>query len=46
MFTIKYKIHLYAPVGFITTRCYPKVLRQVVLKDYCGLHLAADTVTT
>ena len=28
------------------TRCDPKVLRRVVLKEYCALHLAADTVTT
>jgi hypothetical protein len=28
------------------TRCDPKVLRRVVLKDYCALHLAADTITT
>ena len=28
-----------------TARCDPKVLRRVVLKEYCALHLAADTVT-
>ena len=28
------------------TRCDPKVLRRVVLKEYRALHLAADTVTT
>jgi len=28
------------------TRCDPKVLRQVLLKEYCALHLAADTVST
>jgi hypothetical protein len=28
------------------TRCDPKVLRQVVLKEYCALYLAADTITT
>ena len=28
------------------TRCDPKVLRRVVLKEYCALHLAADAVTT
>jgi len=27
-------------------RCDPKVLRRVVSKDYCALHLAANTVTT
>jgi hypothetical protein len=26
--------------------CDSKVLRRVVLKEYCSLHLAADTVTT
>jgi hypothetical protein len=28
------------------TRCDPKVLRRVVLKEFCALHLAADTITT
>ena len=28
------------------SRCDPKVLIRVVLKEYCALHLAADTVTT
>jgi len=28
------------------TRCDPEVFRRVVLKEYCALHLAADTVTT
>jgi len=28
------------------TRCDPKVLRRVFLKEYCALYLAADTVTT
>ena len=32
------------PYGY--TRCNPKVFKQVVLKEYCELHLAADTVTT
>jgi hypothetical protein len=31
------------PCGY--TRCDPKVFRRVVLKEYCSLHLAADTVT-
>jgi len=31
---------------YINTRCDPKVFRRVVLKEYCALHLAADTVTT
>ena len=30
----------------ICTRCDPKVLRRVVLKEYCALHLVADTITT
>ena len=30
----------------VCSRCDPKVLRQVVLKEYCALHLAADTETT
>jgi hypothetical protein len=28
------------------TECDPKVFRRVVLKEYCALHLAADTVNT
>jgi len=28
------------------TRCDPKVFSQVVLKQYCALRLAADTITT
>jgi len=28
------------------TRCDPKVFRWVVLREYCALHLAADSVTT
>jgi len=28
------------------TSCDPKVFRQIVLKEYCALHLAADTITT
>jgi len=32
--------------AFLITRCDPKVFSQVVLKEYCTLHLAADTVTT
>ena len=28
------------------TKGDPKVLRRVVLKKYCALHLATDTITT
>ena len=30
----------------VCARYDPKVLRRVVLKEYCALHLATDTVTT
>jgi hypothetical protein len=28
------------------TRCDPKVLRRVILKEYCALYLVTDTITT
>jgi hypothetical protein len=29
-----------------STRCEPKGLRRIILKEYCALYLAADTITT
>jgi hypothetical protein len=40
------KDDFYGDLERIYTRCDPKVLRRVVLKEYCALHLAADTITT
>jgi hypothetical protein len=47
-FTIYSSVLLLANTKFSwqNTRCDPKVLRRVVLKEYCALHLVGDTITT
>jgi len=41
--TVGYGIS-YTHTKYTNTSCDPKVFRQVVLKEYYALHLAADTV--